>query len=62
MGVNKYRLDKQEEVEVLEIDNSRVREKQIARIDSVRKARDNAKVATLPDRCFVMRLAAWLSG
>jgi len=42
--VNKYRLDKQEEVEVLEIDNSKVREQQIARINNIRRTRDESKV------------------
>jgi len=45
VGVNKYRLDKQEKVEVLEIDNSKVREQQIARINKIRKSRDNVKVS-----------------
>lgn len=44
VGVNKYRLDKQEKVEVLEIDNSKVREQQIARINKIRKSRDNVKL------------------
>jgi len=48
VGVNKYRLDKQEEVEVLEIDNSKVRDQQIARINNIRKSRDNSKVHFTP--------------
>ena len=48
VGVNKYRLDVQEDVEVLEIDNSKVRERQIARINKIRQARDSHKVCYLP--------------
>ena len=44
MGVNKYRLEKEDNVDVLVIDNSKVREEQINRIEQVKKTRDNAKV------------------
>lgn len=43
VGVNKYRLDKEEEIDVLHIDNTSVRKKQIARIEQVRSERDEAK-------------------
>lgn len=35
VGVNKYRLDKEETVEVLAIDNTAVREKQIEKLRKV---------------------------
>ncbi len=45
VGVNRYRLDSEEsEVEILEVDNAKVRAGQIARIEKVRATRDNAKV------------------
>ena len=44
VGVNKYRLDKEDPVEILEIDNLKVREAQIARLQRVRATRDAAAV------------------
>lgn len=49
VGVNKYRPTKEEQVEVLSIDNSAVRAEQVARIAQVKKARDAAKVAAALD-------------
>jgi Methylmalonyl-CoA mutase, N-terminal domain/subunit len=44
VGVNKYRTAEQDEVEILDIDNSKVRATQIARLAQVRSSRDPAKV------------------
>ena len=44
VGVNKYRPDQVQKVDVLSIDNTMVREKQIARIKQTREARDAKKV------------------
>ena len=44
VGVNKYRSDKQDPMEVRDIDNHAVRDGQIARLAAVRAARDGAKV------------------
>ncbi len=44
VGVNKYRSDKQDPMEVRDIDNHAVRDGQIARLAAVRAARDAAKV------------------
>lgn len=44
VGVNKYRNAKQDKVEILEVDNVKVRDAQIARLAQVRAARDGAKV------------------
>ncbi|KAL4630517.1 methylmalonyl-CoA mutase, mitochondrial-like [Arapaima gigas] len=41
VGVNKYRLEKEESVEVLAIDNTAVRNKQIEKLKKVRESRDN---------------------
>lgn len=43
VGVNKYVLDKQDEIEVLSIDNEEVRAGQIRRIQQVRSTRDEKK-------------------
>lgn len=43
VGVNKYRKDHEDPVEVLAIDNTSVLEQQIARINRVRQTRDKAK-------------------
>jgi methylmalonyl-CoA mutase len=42
VGVNKYRKEKEDPVEILEIDNMAVRAAQIARLDAVRAGRDAA--------------------
>src|SRR5438045_2315384 len=48
VGVNRYRLAEEEEHDILEVDNARVRAGQIARIEKVRAERDETKArATL---------------
>ena len=44
VGVNKYRLPKEDPVEVREIDNAAVRDSQIARLKEIRARRDSAAV------------------
>ena len=44
VGVNRYRLAKEEEHDILEVDNAKVRAGQIARIEQVRAERDEEKV------------------
>ena len=44
IGVNKYRLEKEAPIDILEVDNSAVRESQIARLQKLRADRDDAKV------------------
>ncbi|KWV40626.1 methylmalonyl-CoA mutase [Rhizobium altiplani] len=44
VGVNKYRLDTEEELEILAIDNAAVRSAQIARIEDTKRRRDNVAV------------------
>ncbi len=41
VGVNKYKLDKEEQIEVLQIDNTKVRESQIARLQKIKSERNN---------------------
>ncbi|MEM8751523.1 MAG: methylmalonyl-CoA mutase [Pseudomonadota bacterium] len=42
VGVNKFRLEKEDEIEVREIDNTSVRESQVARLKAIRDGRDQA--------------------
>ncbi len=43
VGVNKYRLQTQDKVETLEVDNVKVREAQIARLQAIKASRDGAR-------------------
>ena len=43
VGVNKYKVEQPEQVDVLDIDNTAVRESQIARLKQIRATRDEAK-------------------
>jgi len=43
VGVNKYRLEKEDPLEILEVDNTAVREAQIRRLKKLRAERDEAK-------------------
>ena len=47
VGVNKYQVDNDEEVDILEIDNEAVREAQLARLASIRENRDAAAVEAI---------------
>jgi len=44
VGVNKYKLASQDPIDILDIDNMKVREAQIARLKATRAARDEAQV------------------
>jgi len=44
VGANRYRLDREEPIEVLEVDNTAVRENQIRRLNQVKASRDAARV------------------
>jgi len=44
VGVNKYRLEKETPMEILEVDNSAVRDAQIARLNQLRAQRDETAV------------------
>ena len=51
VGVNKYRLKQEESnFEVLRIDNTKVRQKQIERINSIKASRDNKEVKSILNR------------
>ena len=44
VGVNKYKLAKEDPVDILEVDNVRVRDSQIARLNDIKQKRDAARV------------------
>ena len=46
VGVNKYRLDKEDEIDILEIDNQAVREAQVARLNKIRAERNEPDCQT----------------
>lgn len=47
IGVNKYRLDTEDPIDILDIDNTLVRQKQIDRINQMKADRDEAEVTTI---------------
>jgi methylmalonyl-CoA mutase len=49
VGVNRYQPAEEEEHDILEVDNAKVRASQIARIERVRSSRDEAKVRAALD-------------
>jgi methylmalonyl-CoA mutase len=50
VGVNKYRLPKEDVIDILDIDNAAVREAQVARLDRIRATRDAAACAAALER------------
>ncbi len=42
VGVNKYRKDKEDPIDILDVDNVKVRASQVARLDHIRATRDQA--------------------
>jgi len=44
VGVNKYRLEKEDPIDILEVDNTAVRKQQIARLDELKANRNEADV------------------
>jgi methylmalonyl-CoA mutase len=44
VGVNKYRLEKEDPIDTLEVENQRVRKQQIERLEKIKSERNNAKV------------------
>jgi methylmalonyl-CoA mutase len=49
VGVNKYKLSKEDPIDILDIDNNKVRDSQIARLKDVRAKRDSKKVQAALD-------------
>jgi len=53
VGVNKFKLEQEAPIEILEVDNSAVRESQIIRLKELRKNRDNYAVQIALDKITV---------
>ncbi len=49
VGVNRYRLAKEDPLDILEVDNTEVRRQQVARLDKLKAERDNQKVTAALD-------------
>jgi methylmalonyl-CoA mutase len=49
VGVNKYKLEKEADLDILEVDNTAVREEQVAQLKKLRAERDHAKVTAALD-------------
>ena len=47
VGVNRYVLEKEDPIDILEVDNTRVRESQLTRLEQLKNNRDNEKVEAL---------------
>ena len=61
IGVNEYRLDHEDPIDILEVDNTAVREEQVARLAELRKNRDEAAVqAALKE--ITAAVQAWADG
>jgi len=52
VGVNKYTLAEEQDVDILEIDNDKVRDSQIARLAAIRGERDEAAVEAILEDIF----------
>ncbi|MEJ2531556.1 MAG: methylmalonyl-CoA mutase [Halioglobus sp.] len=52
VGVNKYKVDTQDEVDILQIDNEAVRQSQLARLAKVRDSRDEAAVEAILEEIY----------
>ena len=47
VGVNKYQLDNEDELQILEVDNARVRQQQMQRLQEIRSTRNNDEVRNI---------------
>ncbi|MEZ7943776.1 MAG: methylmalonyl-CoA mutase [Halioglobus sp.] len=52
VGVNKYKLGEQDDIEILNIDNDAVRDAQLARLATIRSSRDDAAVEAILDDIY----------
>ena len=59
VGVNRYELEEEPDVDILDIDNSAVREAQVARIEQVRESRDEAACREALDALVVELVEAF---
>jgi methylmalonyl-CoA mutase len=50
VGLNKYKPDREDPVDILEVDNTAVREAQVRRLNKLKAERDNRKITEILDR------------
>lgn len=50
VGVNKYQLEEEDELQILEVDNAEVRRQQIERLEKLKKERDNEEVRRILEK------------
>lgn len=50
VGVNKYRLDKEDPIDILDIDNTAVRQSQLARLEKLRSERNSDEVKSVLEK------------
>ena len=62
VGVNKYRLESEEELSILEVDNQEVRRQQLNRLDIIKKRRNQENVANSLKRLTLAATAKMNSG
>ena len=62
LGVNKYRLDKQADIDVLVIDNEAVKKQQIERLSKVKEGRDSVKAQQSLENLLQAANNAWNNG
>ncbi len=61
IGVNEYRLDHEDPIDILEVDNTAVRTEQVARLQELRKNRDEKAVQAALDE-ITASVQAWADG
>ncbi|MBR3565467.1 MAG: methylmalonyl-CoA mutase [Paludibacteraceae bacterium] len=61
IGINEYRLDHEDPIDILEIDNTAVREQQVARLKELRANRDEAAVQEAL-KAITASVQAWADG
>ncbi|MBF7090016.1 methylmalonyl-CoA mutase [Flavobacterium sp. ALJ2] len=50
VGVNKYRLEKEDPLQILDVDNQMVRKQQVAQLEHIKATRDSEKVKTILEK------------
>ena len=53
IGVNKYRLEKEDPLHILDVDNQMVRKQQVAQLDHIKANRDNDKVKLILEKLIL---------
>ena len=53
IGVNKYRLEKEDPLHILDVDNQMVRKQQVAQLDDIKANRDNDKVKLILEKLIL---------